>query len=375
MIPSTLIAVGLSVQRNIGLDKENFTSSLSYNWSPKKSTNASFNLINIQFVRNLNPENYFNVYTSSYDALNTIGKSYNTNPDFIDGNGNLLIEKGTSGFTNAVLSNQTSLTPDNLDYKTVKSNNERKNRLTENDFILSTNYTFSQTTKATIQDNTFYQFKAKIESAGSLLTLISNISNLPQSDNHYKIFNVEYSEYIKTEFDYIKYWDLSKENVFAFRSFFGLAIPFGNSNNIPFSRSYFSGGSNDNRAWQPYNLGPGSSGAVNDYNEANMKLACSGELRFKILGSLKGALFADAGNIWNVLDDVVDEKSTFKNWSDLQEIALGSGIGLRYDLSFFVVRFDLGFKTYNPAKEIGNRWFKELNFSKSVLNFGINYPF
>jgi outer membrane protein assembly factor BamA len=106
-----------------------------------------------------------------------------------------------------------------------------------------------------------------------------------------------------------------------------------------------------------------------------MKLACSGELRFKILGSLKGALFADAGNIWNVLDDVVDEKSTFKNWSDLQEIALGSGIGLRYDLSFFVVRFDLGFKTYNPAKEIGNRWFKELNFSKSVLNFGINYPF
>lgn len=375
MIPSTLIAVGLSVQRNIGLDKENFTSSLSYNWSPKKSTNASFNLINIQFVRNLNPENYFNVYTSSYEALNTIGKSYNTNPDFIDGNGNLLIEKGTSGFTNAVLSNQTSLTPDNLDYKTVKSNNERKNRLTENDFILSTNYTFSQTTKATIQDNTFYQFKAKIESAGSLLTLISNVSNLPQSDNHYKIFNVEYSEYIKTEFDYIKYWDLSKENVFAFRSFFGLAIPFGNSNNIPFSRSYFSGGSNDNRAWQPYNLGPGSSGAVNDYNEANMKLACSGELRFKILGSLKGALFADAGNIWNVLDDVVDEKSTFKNWSDLQEIALGSGIGLRYDLSFFVVRFDLGFKTYNPAKEIGNRWFKELNFSQSVLNFGINYPF
>jgi len=375
MIPSTLIAVGLSVQRNIGLDKENFTSSLSYNWSPKKSTNASFNLINVQFVRNLNPENYFIVYTSSYDALNTIGKSYNTNPDFIDGNGNLLIEKGTSGFTNAVLSNQTSLTPDNLDYKTVKSNNERKNRLTENDFILSTNYTFSQTTKATIQDNTFYQFKAKIESAGSLLTLISNVSNLPESDNHYKIFNVEYSEYIKTEFDYIKYWDLSKENVFAFRSFFGLAIPFGNSNNIPFSRSYFSGGSNDNRAWQPYNLGPGSSGAVNDYNEANMKLACSGELRFKILGSLKGALFADAGNIWNVLDDVVDEKSTFKNWSDLQEIALGSGIGLRYDLSFFVVRFDLGFKTYNPAKEIGNRWFKELNFSQSVLNFGINYPF
>jgi outer membrane protein assembly factor BamA len=376
MIPSTLISVGLSIQRNIGLDKENFTSSLSYNWSPKKNTNASLNLINIQFVRNLNPENYFNVYTSSYDALNQIGKAYNTNADFIDDNGNLTIEKGTLGFTSAVLSNQTGLTPENLDYKTVKSNNERKNRLTENDFILSTNYIFSQTTKASVQDNTFYQFKAKIESSGSLLTLISNASKLPKNDNNnYKIFNVEYSEYIKTEFDYIKYWDLSRENVFAFRTFFGIAIPFGNSNNIPFSRSYFSGGSNDNRAWQPYNLGPGSSGAINDFNEANMKMAFSGEFRFKILGALKGALFADAGNIWNVLDNVVDEKLTFKNWSDLKEIALGTGMGLRYDLNFFVVRFDLGFKTYNPAKEIGNRWFKELSFSQSVLNFGINYPF
>jgi outer membrane protein assembly factor BamA len=71
-------------------------------------------------------------------------------------------------------------------------------------------------------------------------------------------------------------------------TFFGIAIPFGNSDNIPFSRSYFSGGSNDNRAWQPYSLGPGSSGALNDFNEANM--AFSTEFRFKLLGDLKGAL-------------------------------------------------------------------------------------
>ena len=375
MIPSTLVAVGLSVQRNIGLDKENVTSSISYNWTPKKNYTASLDLLNIQFVRNLNPQNYFNVYTSSYDALNAIAKIYNTNSDFVN-NGNLIIESGTSGFTNAVLSNQTALTSDNPDYRTVKSNNERKNRLTENDFILSTNYTFSKTTKINLQDNSFYQFKAKIESAGSLLTSLANASNLPKNANgNYKIFNVEYSEYLKTEFDFIKHWDLSKENILAFRSFFGLAIPFGNSNNIPFSRSYFSGGSNDNRAWQPYSLGPGSSGAVNDFNEANMKIAFSSEFRFKILGSLKGALFADAGNIWNVLDNVVEEKSTFDSLSDLKEIALGTGMGFRYDLSFFVVRFDFGFKTYNPAKEIGNRWFKELNFSQSVLNFGINYPF
>lgn len=376
MIPSTQIGVGLSVQRNIGLDKENVTSSISYNWSPQKSTNASIDLLNVQFVRNLNAQNYFNVYTSSYDALNAIAKIYNTNSELLNDEGNLIIEKGTTGFTNAVLSNQTVLTADDLEYKTVKSNNERKIRLTENDFILSSNYVFSKTTKTNVQDNKFYQFKAKIESAGTLMTILANVAKLPKNANdNYKIFNVDYSEYIKTEFDYIKYWDLSRENVLAFRSFFGIAIPFGNSNDIPFSRSYFSGGSNDNRAWQPYNLGPGSSGGVNDFNEANMKIALSGEFRFKILGSLKGALFADAGNIWNVLDNEVNEKSTFDSWADLKQLALGTGMGLRYDLSFFVVRFDFGFKTYNPAREIGNRWFKELNFSQSVLNFGINYPF
>jgi len=376
MIPSTLLSAGLSSQRNIGLDKENFTSSLTYNWNPKKNNLARFDIFNMQYVRNLNPQNYFNVYESSYNILNDIGKAYNTNPDYVDDNGDLIIEKGTTGFTNDVLSNQTALTPSDQEYIDVNSIEERRVRLTENDFILATSYTFSKTTKTDLADNNFYLFRTKIESAGSLLSLVSNAANLPKNDNgNYEVFNLEYSEYIKTEFDYIKYWDLSKEKVFAVRTFFGIAIPYGNSNNIPFSRSYFAGGSNDNRAWQPYRLGPGSTGAVNDFNEANMKIALSAEFRFKILGSLKGALFADAGNIWNVLDNVTAEKAKFNSLKDLQELALGTGFGLRYDLSFFVVRFDLGFKTYNPANEPNKRWFNEYDFANSVFNFGINYPF
>jgi len=377
MIPSTQLSTGLSTQKNIGLDKENFTSLLAYNWTPTRNNSARFDLFNMQYVRNLNPENYFNVYESSYDALNEIGKVYNTNPDWVDKDtGDLIIEEGTTGFTNAVLSDNTALIPSDQAYMDVNSIEERRVRLTENDFILATSYTFSKTTRSDLKDNNFYLFRTKIESAGSFLSLVSNAANLPKNANgNYEIFNLEYSEYIKTEFDYIKYWDLSKERVLAFRSFFGIAIPYGNSNNIPFSRSYFAGGSNDNRAWQPYRLGPGSSGAVNDFNEANMKIALSTEFRFKILGSLKGALFADAGNIWNVLDDVTAEKARFNSLSDLKELALGTGFGLRYDLSFFVVRFDLGFKTYNPANEIGKRWFYDYDFGNSVFNFGINYPF
>ncbi|PWK02921.1 surface antigen-like protein [Flavobacterium araucananum] len=382
MIPSTSVSGGFSKQTNIGLDKENFTGGIAYTWSPKRGNTAKLDLLNAQFVRNLNPDNYFKVYTSSYNQLNNIGKVHNTTlvnwgetpAEQIEKN--LTIPKGTTGFTNDVLKGQTDLVSTDADYKNVQSIEERRVRLTENDFILATSYTFTKTTKKDLADNTFYQFKTKIESAGTLLTAFSNIAKLPENANgNYEIFNLEYSEYIKTEFDYIKHWDFGKEKVLAVRSFFGIAVPFGNSDYIPFSRSYYAGGSNDNRAWQPYALGPGSTNAANDFNEANMKIAMSAEFRFKIFGDVKGAIFADAGNIWNVLDNVTDEKARFNNLNDLAEIALGSGFGLRYDLSFFVIRLDLGFKTYNPAHDKGDRWFKEYNFGHSVLNFGINYPF
>ncbi|NGY38620.1 BamA/TamA family outer membrane protein [Flavobacterium sp. XN-5] len=378
MIPSTLMAIGFARQRNIGLDKQNFTGAFTYNWTPKKNNTARFDLFNAQFVQNLNPQNYFNVYGSSYKALNEIGKIYNTNPSYFnnDTDRDLIIETGTRGFISDVLSGNTPLTSTDRDYADVKSIEERRLRLTENDFILATSYTFTKSTKTDLTDNTFYLFKTKIESAGSLLSLISNTTNQAENKNgKFELFSLEYSEYIKTEFDYIKHWDLTREKVFAVRSFFGIAIPFGNSDYIPFSRSYFSGGSNDNRAWQPYSLGPGSSGAKDDFNEANMKIALSAEFRFKLLGDLKGALFADAGNIWNVYDNVTDEKSTFTGFKSLKDIALGTGFGLRYDLNFFVIRFDFGFKTYNPANETGEKWFREYNFGNSVLNFGINYPF
>jgi outer membrane protein assembly factor BamA len=375
MIPSTVTAIGMSNQKNIGLDKQNATSTIAYNWNPKKNNTARFDIFNVQYVRNLNPENYFNVYESSYKDLNNIAKTYNTYTEYISKNtGNLIINEGTSGFTDDVLSKKIIVPQE--EYNTIKGIEERRIRLTENDFIFSTSYSVFTTTQNDIKDNSFYKFRTKIESAGSTLSLIATASNLPKNQNgNYEIFNLEYSEYIKTEFDFVKYWDFSKHKVLAVRSFFGIAIPYGNSNNIPFSRSYFAGGSNDNRAWEPYRLGPGGSGAANDFNEANMKIALSTEFRFKIVGRVKGALFADAGNIWNVLDNTKLEKATFTSISDLKEIALGTGFGLRYDLDFFVIRFDLGFKTFNPSNEIGKRWFYDYDFGHSVFNFGINYPF
>jgi len=377
MIGSTVLNLGFAKQQNIGLDKENFTGAMSYFWTPKPNGTARFDLFNIQYVNNINTANYFNVYRSSYNTLNALGKIYNTNVGYFDNGSdrNLTINQGGSdNFINDVLSGITTTSAD--DFRRISSISERRRRLIENNLILASSFTFSESTSSGIGDQKFYSFRAKLESAGNVLSLFANASkSLNNQNSKSTIFDVEYSQYFKTELEYIKYFDLSGQNVLAFRSFLGLAIPYGNSESIPFSRSYFAGGSNDIRAWQPYSLGPGRSGGSNDFNEANLKILLSAELRFKIVNDLKGALFVDAGNIWNVLDNVTDEAFIFKNFNSLREIAIGSGFGLRYDFGFILIRADFGFKTYNPAEENSKRWFRDYNFANSVLNIGINYPF
>ena len=116
---------------------------------------------------------------------------------------------------------------------------------------------------------------------------------------------------IKTEFNYIKHWKIGFDRVLAFRGFSGIAIPYGSSNSIPFTRSYFGGGSNDNRAWRVYKLGPGTSENLNEFNEANFKLAFNLEYRAPLIGPFKGAIFIDAGNIWNAFDNISDPKMKF----------------------------------------------------------------
>ena len=253
---------------------------------------------------------------------------------------------------------------------------ERQIRLSENNLIVATNYSWTRDTRENIKDNNFYRIRWKIESAGALLQGLASASNLNKDEfGKYLIGGVAFSQYIKLEAEYIKHWDFGHNNILAFRTFGGFAIPYGNSNSIPFTRSYFAGGSNDNRGWRAYDLGPGSSGGVQDFNEANLKIAFNTEFRFKIVDAFNGALFVDAGNIWNALDNITDDASTFTRLSDLNDIAISTGIGFRYDFGFFVFRLDIGFKTYDPGYLEGDRWFNDYNFGNAVYNIGINYPF
>lgn len=380
MSPSTSIGLASTSQTNIGLDKQTFSGNFSYKWIPNTKATNRLDVFNIQFVNNKNPENYFSVYTSSFNSLEDIAlNSYDTPSEYIlidDNNDENLIEDKADDFIDLVLNDGTFESSNATDYQTVSSIEERKSRLTENNLIISSAFSFTKDNRVNLFDNNFSIFRFKLELAGNLLASTSKLLGLKKdSDDRYQLLDVAYSQYAKTEFDFIKHWDLGKKNVFATRAFFGIAIPYGNSNSIPFAKSFFAGGPNDNRAWSAYSLGPGSSGSTNDFNEANLKIAFSAEQRFNLFGDLNGALFVDAGNIWNVLDNVTDNNSTLTGFDSLEDIAVGSGFGLRYDFSFFVFRFDVGFKTYDPSYQDKNRWFNDYNFANAAYNIGINYPF
>lgn len=387
MSPSTIMSLGANAQNNIGLDRQNINAIFSYRWKPSKIRTNNVDLMNVQYVRNLNTGNYFNVYQNSFDQLNAVAQDLeaaspgSVNPNYyqLDANNDLrlTIPEGANSFIADVIGDSVTGAMSGSDNFVLVSNlSERKTRLTEDNLIFASNYTWTRDTRDNIFDNSFSRFRWKIESAGNLLAGISNIAGLKKNNNNnYETLGVAFSQYVKFEGDYIKHWELNDKNIFAIRAFGGIAIPYGNSTSIPFTRSYFAGGANDNRGWRAYDLGPGSSGSIDEFNEANFKIALNAEYRFTILGDFKGAFFLDAGNIWNVMDNIDDEASKFNGLADLQEMALASGLGLRYDFGFFVFRFDVGFKTYNPALAEGERWFKQYNFSNAVYNIGINYPF
>jgi len=384
MSPSTNISIGVSAQTNIGLDRNTANAVLDYRWKPRRTRTNLFDLINVQYVRNLNTGNFYNVYRNSYEQVNDIARTLEEstpgaiNPDYYTvndgGNINLSIPSGINNFLSDFTNDSFDLSSD--DSQRLRGIRERQGRLTEDNLIFTSGFNWTRDTRDNIFDLNFSRTRFKLETAGNFLSAISGVAGLQENQSGQKeIFGVAYSQYVKFETDYIKHWVINRNTVFAFHAFGGIAIPYGNSTSIPFTRSYFGGGANDNRGWRAYDLGPGSSGGIFEFNEANFKIALNAEYRFTILGAFKGAFFIDAGNIWNALDDVEDPEFKFEGFQDLKELAVASGIGLRYDFAFAVLRLDLGFKTHDPSKPEGERWFKDYNFTNVVYNIGINYPF
>ncbi len=360
--PFTTFTLGYSTQKNIGLDKQRFSAIVKYNWKASKRIQHTIEALNAQYIRNLNVGSFFDIYKSEGIKLDRIQATY-----FPD----LSVNNKLDFIHVALQDAEFSESPESAeDYRSVQNVYKRYKIITEDILVPALSYQFVYNTQTSYTNTNFNFFKAALSSSGLLATFFASES---VEDGTKQLNGTNIAQYVKLDLEYKKNWDLKYHNSLAFRSSIGIAVPYGNSTSMPFSRSYFIGGPNDLRAWKIYELGPGKEKTGLEFNVGNFKMLNSLEYRFDVLGSLKAAFFVDAGNIWDVSDsDLNDVDAKFTGLASLKNTAVGSGFGLRYDLSFLILRGDLGFKTYEPYIEEGSKWFQDL---KPVLNIGINYPF
>ncbi len=250
-----------------------------------------------------------------------------------------------------------------------------------------------------------YKFnRFSVEMAGLLARLGFNLAEdlgwkraVRDEQGSYQIAGIRFAEYLKFDNDFRWYYRWDEKNIAAFRLLGGVGIPLENLSVLPFEKSYFAGGSNGIRAWDPRTLGPGtyrdSTSQVTFNNIGELRLEGSAEYRFKLTETFEGALFVDAGNIWFLDEDEDRPGSNFDPSKLWTQLAIGAGMGFRFDFDFFLLRFDVAMQMKDPAKIAGEQWFWEPkeeynryledvfpgeNASYSpVLNYnlGIGYPF
>lgn len=256
--------------------------------------------------------------------------------------------------------------------------------------IFDMNYSMINNTQDLNKRGNYKYFKWSFESAGNLLDGLSVIFNrnktlgtdtiTDQPIDYYEIFGTRFSQYLKADFEYRYGYVLNDYSSVVGRAFFGIGLPYSNNKTLPFEKKYFTGGANGIRAWQVRTLGPGSyNSSDSEYpnQSADMKIEGNLEYRFNLIKQLEGAFFVDAGNIWAVRDDNRDG-SEFNIMNFYKQIAIGTGVGLRFDFTYFVFRLDLGMKVRDPAFDPGDRFIignHSLNSDQFNLSFAIGYPF
>jgi outer membrane protein assembly factor BamA len=249
--------------------------------------------------------------------------------------------------------------------------------------VSETNYTFIFNNQDIRIPRDFVYFRFNTETAGNILNAASYMANRPRSSGHYRLFGTEIAQYFKSDIDFRYYRMLYGGNSLVYRLFAGAGVPYGNSAALPFEKKYFAGGANSIRAWQVRSLGPGSFHEATDRSfpnrTADIKLEANIEYRFDMFWLLEGALFMDAGNIWAIDDNDKREGALFNPATFYRDIALGTGIGFRFDFSFFIFRMDIGLKLRDPSEPLNKRWIhlhRGLNLGNDIaFNVGIGYPF
>lgn len=260
----------------------------------------------------------------------------------------------------------------------------------EDHLIMKMGYTYNRTNRRSANSmllqryafqSSVYSLRASAEIAGNLLYGLSHLTGQNREGGVYKVVGVPYSQYAKVDFDFTYTRNFNLRNSIAFHVGVGLGYPYGNSEIMPFEKRFYAGGANGVRGWGVRTLGPGSYDSKNSVTDfinqcGDIRLDLSLEYRAKLFWVIEGGLFIDAGNVWTIHNYENQPGGMFHFNSFYKEIAMAYGAGIRLDFTYFLLRFDLGMKAYNPAENqepwplLHPNWGRDATF-----HFSVGYPF
>ena len=228
-----------------------------------------------------------------------------------------------------------------------------------------------------------YSIRFNIEESGNLLYGLSKlVHKKPRYGDAYQLANIDFAQYVKMDIDFAKNFVIDERNSLVFHAGLGIACPYGNSKSLPFEKLYFSGGANSVRGWRVRSLGPGSyrgDGNTIDYvnHTGDIKLDLNVEYRTYLFWKLNGAVFIDAGNVWNIRSQGTQTEGVFKFNRFYKQLAVSYGLGIRFDLDFLILRFDGGMKAINPMYTGRDRYpIVSPDFGRDfAFHFAVGYPF
>jgi len=266
----------------------------------------------------------------------------------------------------------------------------------------STRYSYIYNEQDIRKNDNFKYLRFNAESSGNILRGVYDLANqfkentfVKDSIGRYTMFDIPFSQYLRTDADFRYYLNRNDINKVVFRIAAGIGLPLVNFKSLPFERSFFSGGANGMRAWQARSLGPGSYSDDGQFTFDQLgdgQIEGNVEYRFKMFKMLHGALFVDAGNVWLRQKNVSRPGGDFQLDRFYKEIAVGSGLGIRGDFNFFIIRLDMGLKVRDPQFAENKRWVinnlfnnewksnyrlshNDRKYSFFAFNIGIGYPF
>nr|MBD3621756.1 BamA/TamA family outer membrane protein [Sunxiuqinia sp.] len=332
-VPQTDVKLGFNYQRRPDYTRTITNFTFGYNWKTSPSRSHFLNVVDV---------NYVNLYEFNDNFLNSIRDLYIK-----------------SSFT------------DHL--------------------IFAMNYTQVDNTQNLKRRADYRYFKWSFESAGNMLSAYSNVFDRPkasftdtitgQVSDYHQVLGTRYAQYLKADFEYRYGHMIDKFNSIVARTFVGVGLPYGNFDVLPFEKKYFTGGANGIRAWQVRSLGPGTYDAPEGAypnQSSDIKLEANLEYRYRFVWRIEGAFFLDAGNIWAINEKDNRSGAQFKFDQFYKQIALGTGMGLRFDFTYFIFRLDLGMKLRDPSLQAGRRFIignYPISAEHFNLSFAIGYPF